>query len=259
MHAMNDRGRRQGASARPGGAAAARGARRAVNRRRLLVVAAAALGLRAGALRGAQPRAHYTPRGPAHALVPVIKRLELAPGESGPRVQTFAPLGPLRVEGFEVPEDQSPLADSFIGELGVFYGFGLEQGIVFANALDLKGLGIAREGLRELAVANYRRRYPHIGLERLRPGLYLVTEGGDLESSVLLDAVFWERHAHLLAGDPIVAAPARDVVLCSGSKQPGIAGELRKLAGELVRKAAENRLTADLYARRGGRWEILSG
>jgi len=38
------------------------------------------------------------------------------------KVQNLAPASPIKVEGFEVAPEQSPVIDTFVGELSVFYG-----------------------------------------------------------------------------------------------------------------------------------------
>ena len=83
------------------------------------------------------------------------------------------------------------------------------------HALDLKALGVGRDQLRKLAIANYRRLYRKLGVERLQPNIFLVVEGGELESSVMVDAVFWERARLSVSGELVAGAPARDIVLCS--------------------------------------------
>jgi len=228
---------------------------------RPLILAAAglaALGIASSlALPADAPSKPYVARGTKESIVPVVKRLVLKPGETGQRVQDFAPLGPLKVEGFDVPEEQSPVVDAFIGELSVFYGFDSPTGIAFVNPLDLKALGIARDEVRKLAVANYRRLYTGLRLERLRPGLFLVVDGGELESNILLDAVFWERQKLSISGELIAAAPARDVVLFSGSNPRENVAELRRIADQIFRKGQENLLSSNLYVWRGGRWEVF--
>lgn len=231
-----------------------------IRRRRFVLTAAALAALGTAlplALPAAEPSKPYVARGTKQSIVPVVKRLLLKPGEGGQKVQNFAPLGPLQVEGFDVPEEQSPVVDSFVGELGVFYGFDSPKGIAFANMLDLKALGVARDEVRKLATVNYRRLYPGLRLERLRPGLYLVVDGGELESSVLLDPVFWERQKLSVSGELVAAAPARDVVLFSGSNPRENVAELRRIADQIFRKGHENLLSSNLYVWRGGRWEVF--
>lgn len=220
-----------------------------------LLAACASWPLRLLAADQAKP---YVPRGTKESIVPLVKRLELKPGETGLKVQNLAPAGPIKVEGFEVAPEQSPVIDTFVGELSVFYGFDSPKGVTYANALDLKALGVGRDELRKLAIANYRRLYRKLGVERLQPNIFLVVEGGELESSVMLDAVFWERARLSVSGELVAGAPARDIVLFSGTNPRSNVTELQRVVNDISRKKPDHSLSTNLYVWRGGRWEVFA-
>jgi len=70
-------------------------------------------------------------------------------------------------------------------------------------------------------VANLRARRPDLGLTWYPDARAVaVTLGGDLESSLLLDEAFADKLAQDVEGDLVVAVPARDVLIASGTSHP---------------------------------------
>jgi uncharacterized protein YtpQ (UPF0354 family) len=137
-------------------------------------------------------------------------------------------------------------------------------------------LGLAPGELRRRAVINLRDLRPELSLSWY-PDVRAVTVSlggtagrGTLESGLLLDDGFLEKLAQDVEGDLVVAAPARDVFVASGTGHPDGVDKLRWAVAQVW---AEDRDSADpnwdvpagsllthhLMVRRGGTWDVLSG
>ena len=113
-------------------------------------------------------------------------------------------------------------------------------------------LGVARGDLRKLAVDNLMRILPKIKMEQTEE-FGSLTAGGDYEASLLLMDHIWSGGQIKVEGDIVVAVPAKNVLLITGSQNRKGLAAVRKLAAHFV---AENsyRLTDTLFVYREGRF-----
>lgn len=213
-----------------------------------------------------------------------------------PRASLIVPLMKARVPAevqleFPLPPAEEPIRDPFAGDLYVTYALELadEQGSLGPGVLGPGPLGpgrryehIARrhcaemdippEGLRRQAAINLRNRRPDLTYSWY-PDVRAVTVslGEGLESGLLLDDGFLDKLAQDVEGDLVVAAPARDVFVASGTGHPDGVDRLRWAVGQVwsEEQAAEgadpsfdvsagNLLTRDLLVRRNGVWGVLA-
>jgi uncharacterized protein YtpQ (UPF0354 family) len=81
----------------------------------------------------------------------------------------------------------------------------------------------------------------------------LISAGGDYEASLLLIDDIWSGGQIKVDGDVVVAVPARDVLLVTGSRNRTALKSIRELAAKYV---AEGRyeLTDTLFVYRDGRF-----
>jgi len=109
-----------------------------------------------------------------------------------------------------------------------------------------------RATLRAQAINNLKRILPKIEMRRYDDALAIISAGGDYEPSLLLFDDIWSDGQIKFDGDTVVAIPARDVLLVTGSK--GRAG-LKALRG-MVEKLARgpHRLTDALFVYRDNRF-----
>jgi hypothetical protein len=203
-----------------------------------------------------------------------------------PRASLIVPLMKARVPAevqleFPLPPAEEPIRDPFAGDLYVTYALELaeEQGalgpgrryehIARRHCAELE---IPPEDLRRRAAVNLRNRRPDLTLSWY-PDVRAVTVslGEGLESGLLLDDGFLDKLAQDVDGDLVVAAPARDVFVASGTGHPDGVDRLRWAVGQVwsEEQAAEgadpsfdvsagNLLTRDLLVRRGDGWEVLA-
>ncbi|MFI0453606.1 DUF1444 domain-containing protein [Actinomadura sp. 6N118] len=218
-----------------------------------------------------------------------------------PRASLIVPLMKARVPAevqleFPLPPAEEPIRDPFAGDLYVTYALELVPEPVGAALLPGAGvtaraggpgagrryehiarrhcaeLGITPAELRRLAAVNLRNRRPDLTLSWY-PDVRAVTVslGGGLESGLLLDDGFLDKLAQDVEGDLVVAAPARDVFVATGSGHPDGVEKLRWAVSQVWSEgeAAEDvdpawdvsagvLLTRDLLVRRAGSWEILT-
>ena len=152
----------------------------------------------------------------------------------------------------------APLFDHFVGDLHLRYVFDDPKFMIALRGHDLKRLGVAREELATLAIANFRRLYPKLTVIRPEPLLGVVTQGGQLEPCVMLDGAFWERQSASFNGELIASAPARDTVVFT-TREPRQNVELLKhLAVLAYEKAGPQALSRTVFAWRYWRWEVVA-
>ncbi len=137
-------------------------------------------------------------------------------------------------------------------DLVVVYAIDTPSNIAYLNPDELEGLGVQREELRALAVRNLRGLLP--GIEVHRGDLVsMVTADGNYEASLLLFADLWEREREKLRGEPVAAAPARDLLLFADSANPDAIAQLKQLATKM-HSEANYALTDRLFVLREGHW-----
>ncbi|MEW2358719.1 DUF1444 family protein [Spirillospora sp. NPDC029432] len=219
-----------------------------------------------------------------------------------PRTSLIVPLMKARVPAevqleFPLPPQEEPVRDPFTGDLYVTYALELPAEAGAGGALrpepggrryehvarrHCQELGIAPEELRRTAVINLRNLRPDLRMSWY-PDARAVTvslggaepsRGGGLEAGLLLDEGFLEKVAQDVEGDLVVAAPARDVFVASGTGHPDGIGKLRWAVERVWSEErpedeaggdgepawdvpAGQLLTRDLLVWREGQWSVL--
>jgi len=220
-----------------------------------------------------------------------------------PRSSLIVPLMKARVPAevqleFPLPPEEEPVRASFAGDLYVTYALELaDEAATLGRRYEhvarrhCTELGVAEGDLRRLATINLRNRRPDLSLSWY-PDVRAVTvtlgdagprptpgsaggsgrsRRGGLEAGLLLDEGFLEKLAQDVEGDLVVAAPARDVFVASGTGHPDGVDKLRwaiaqvwaEDRGDGVDPAwdvpAGSLLTHQLMVRHGGVWDTLPG
>src|SRR5262245_52371398 len=128
-------------------------------------------------------------------------------------LQMIEPITDLRVHGIKARPEDLPLWDYFVGDLHLRYSFDDPRFVSSVSAGDLKRLKLKREELLPLSIANFRRLYPNLKIDRVQPHLAAVTDAGELEPSLMLDARFWDQERQRVGSDIVAAVPARTSLL----------------------------------------------
>ena len=154
--------------------------------------------------------------------------------------------GRIRAAGKDAPE---LAVDDFNNELVIIYALDDSNRMRFLTADELAG--IKRNELKALAVENLIRIVPKIEV-RSDGNVSMMTAGGDYAASLLLLDDIWTGGQVKVNGDIVVAIPARDVVLVTGSQNRTGLKQMR----EAVAKLADGpyRLTTALFVYRKGRF-----
>jgi uncharacterized protein YtpQ (UPF0354 family) len=173
-------------------------------------------------------------------------------------IQKIEPIAEVSIPGVAAPPDQLPLMDYFVGDLHLRYSFDDPRFVSSVSASDLKRLGLKREQLLALSIENFRRLYPARKIEQPTPEISLVTDAGDLEPCLMLDAAFWETESKRRAAAIVAAAPARDVLMFSDRSARGNVELLKKLAIDIHSSAGKDAVSKTVYLWNYGRWEAFA-
>lgn len=122
--------------------------------------------------------------------------------------------------------------EAFVGDLIVVYAQDSAGRIRYLTTEDR--LDIDRKDLRSLAVDNLARLLPKVEVRMNEAGFGLVVAGGDYEASLLLFHDMWTNGQIKVDGDIVVAVPAKDVLLVTGSKSRKGLQAVRKLIPEFM-------------------------
>ncbi len=146
--------------------------------------------------------------------------------------------------------EQEHVAERFNNELAIVYVE--DDPTRMRYIMTGEDIGIARAELRALAVENLKRILPKIEMRGVGE-LSMLSAGGDYEPSLLLIDDIWSSGQIKVPGDIVVAVPARDVLLVTGSRSRlGLKG-IRELAAKF-RAQGPYGLTDTLFVYRNGRF-----
>lgn len=135
-------------------------------------------------------------------------------------------------------------------ELIVLYAEDTPATVRYLSRQQLDGAGVKPSVLRARAMDNLMALLPAIELYGT-DGVYMLTAGGTYEASLLLAASIWDSGQVVVDGDYVVAIPARDVLLVTGSNDPDNIEKLRRMAAS-VTVDTPYRLTEVLFIYRNG-------
>jgi len=158
-----------------------------------------------------------------------------------------------RRRGGKEPADQ--VVEKFNDQLVIVYAEDTPLNIRYVTADILEKAGVDRRKLRQLAVANLRRKLPDIKTHK-GPVISMLTAGGNYEASLLLLDELWNGGRFKVDGDIVIAVPSRDVLLITGSKNSAGIARLRELAGQIMSESNYT-LTTDLFVYRKGEFQRL--
>jgi uncharacterized protein YtpQ (UPF0354 family) len=141
------------------------------------------------------------------------------------------------------------LIEPFNSELTIVYAEDRTSSMRFLMMRDDVG---DRSKLHQLALANLHRLLPKIEARQGASGIFLISAGGDYEASLLLADAVWSSGQFKVDGDIVVAVPAKDALLVTGSHNRAGITKLRALAAEIA--AGPYGLTTVLFVYRGGKF-----
>lgn len=227
-------------------------------RRELLKLAAGALAAGAGLYRTAAcaqvPQFRDADR-TRDKIVALVRSF----GEDAKIVRPIQKIEPVavRIPELKVRPEHLPLVDYFVGDLQLRYSFDDPRHVSSVSESDLKRLKLKREELLPLAIANFRRLYPKFKVDRVQPHLAAITDAGELEPSLMLDAPFWDQERQRAGSDILAAVPARTALIFSNRAVTRNVEVLKGIADDLYETAGKSGISRKLYLWNQGRWEVF--
>jgi hypothetical protein len=120
---------------------------------------------------------------------------------------------------------------------------------------DLTALRLDERTLRRYAQDNLDAMLGGVSLHGGLPAFMVSFRG--IESSLLLADAFWDDLPIDLPGDPVVAVPARDVLLVTGSESAAGLAKASRCVERVFFAGSHHLLIQDLLARRDNRWQVF--
>jgi hypothetical protein len=120
---------------------------------------------------------------------------------------------------------------------------------------DLHHLHLDERALHRIAFGNLNAMIDTVSLHGGPPALMASFHG--IESSLLLADVFWAERVPELPGTPVVAVPARDVLVITGSQSPSGLAKAHRCVERVMFAGPHHSLVPDLLERRDNRWHVF--
>jgi uncharacterized protein YtpQ (UPF0354 family) len=167
----------------------------------------------------------------AARIVPVVKRRDWLDGRAG-----------------MLHEDLSP-------DLVVVYAEDRPNTTNYLFNDKLQQTGIAGKNLRSLAAANLLRLFP-VRHHDFHNGSFMLTSGGNYEASLILADSILKQYQAKVDGSLIVAIPAADMFLLTGSKSTSGLSHVKTSLATIQKENAEMTLTTGLFIYKDGRLSV---
>ena len=173
---------------------------------------------------------------------------------------------------FPLPPADAPIREPFVGDIYVSYVLDFTERYEYVAPRRCAELGLAPESLRGRATANLRTRHAGLAVDwsskvkavsiTLRDdgveGPRAVRRSPSVDASLVLDDDLMEKLAQDVEGDLVVAVPARNVLVASGTAHQDGLAELRRTVDRVWGSGEERLITRDLLVRRRGAWSVLA-
>lgn len=141
-------------------------------------------------------------------------------------------------------------------ELIVLYAEVRDEKLGFLSEEDVSCLALSQKSLREKSIENLKTILPPIELAG-NDDVYIVSAGGSFESSLILLDSFWKNDNFKVEGNIVVALPARDWILITGSLNV-VGIEKIKTVSNMVFEESSYSICSKLFLRRSDQWELLN-
>jgi uncharacterized protein YtpQ (UPF0354 family) len=128
---------------------------------------------------------------------------------------------------------QQPVYDDLNNELVIVYAEDTDRITRYLSSSE--DLGVERSKLRALAVENVMRLMPRIEMRQLAEGAFMITSHAEYGASLVLVDSIWSGDQIKVNGDIVVAVPAKDAVLATGSRDSKNLKAMRQLASDLAK------------------------
>jgi len=140
------------------------------------------------------------------------------------------------------------VSESYNDELDIVYAEDNPKSVRYLSGSDLEKIHLQKSELLRLACANLKQILPTPEIEQ-RHGTFRLMAGGDYDASLLLLEDVWRNDRIQVAGEMVVAVPARDMLLIVGSQDSLGLNQLKQTAKRIFAQAPYG-LTARLFVYR---------
>jgi uncharacterized protein YtpQ (UPF0354 family) len=178
-------------------------------------------------------------------IVPIIKD----------RTWMTAVLASMRQSSADFP---TPLYEDYNSELQVFFAEDSEHNIRYLNQENIEGLPFTRTKLFDVACANLKRMLENQIEVSGGDGIYMLTAGGNYETSLMLFASLWRGNFLDVMGRTVISIPTRDLLLVTGSEDEEGIARIRDVAAKAM---ADSPYTVSpvLFVWDDGKFEVFEG
>ena len=139
-------------------------------------------------------------------------------------------------------------------ELVILYAQDTPTNILYLTPEGLEEVGIEQSELRSIAIDNLKSIISQVELIGDN-GLYIVTAGGDYDASLLLFDSIWSSDQLAVKGEIVVAIPARDLLLVTGSEDSEGIQKVKDIVNESYSESPY-RLTTKLFVYRNNKFVV---
>lgn len=143
--------------------------------------------------------------------------------------------------------------DVLFDDLFVAYSMGRPHGERLMTWPDFDQLRVSRRELRRRAAGVLDASLDRVRIHGQPPALMMSFEG--IESSLILADEFWDSLEGSVPGEIVIGAPARDVVIVTGSRSAAGLARARRAVDRMFFAGGRHLLRAGLMVRRRGGWE----
>jgi len=150
--------------------------------------------------------------------------------------------------------DNGLYSESLNSDLVVLYVQDNKRSVRFLSKASVASLALPAAELRVRAVNNFRQRLSGIQSQQ-KDDVYLLQLDAFYEASLLLVDEIWQSPALKVDGDIVVAVPARDVLMVSGTDSANL-DELRVMAADIAQRTGHV-VSPQLFVRREGKWLLF--
>lgn len=160
-----------------------------------------------------------------------------------------------------VTGEDVPVVTPFVGDLLISYAFELEHSFLTVSKGHCEKLDLTEAELPRLAISNLGQSlpppemHPLRGLKSARPACSMFTVGNQCEACLMLFPGVWEAAARMVKGQLVVATPARDTVLFTGSRSAAGLAAMKHYLEECYSGAGNHALSKLLFAWANG-WSV---
>ena len=152
----------------------------------------------------------------------------------------------------------TPLFRTYNSELQVFYAEDSEHNIRYLNTENLEKLPFAEDELYDLACENLKRLLNGNIEVSGTDGIYMLTAGGNYETSLMLFNSLWRGNFLEVMGRTVISIPTRDLLLVSGSEDDEGIERIRQV-GEQAMQDTPYCVTPVLFVWEEGKFEVFEG